>query len=55
MPSMQDYKLPVKVPQRNFPHVQAEQLPATWDTAGTTETDSKTAPKDGGYTKINSR
>ena len=42
--------------RRNFPgyHKYENMLPL-WDTDGTTETDSKTEPKDGGYTKINSK
>lgn len=52
------YMLPVNKPKRNFPHVQEEHFVTSpeffkqGDTAGTTETDSKTAPKQQGYTRI---
>ena len=58
MPTLSDYTLPVKQPSRNFPHVQEEHFVKSpeffkqGDTAGTTETDSKTAPKQQGYTRI---
>jgi hypothetical protein len=58
MVKISDYNLPVKQPSRNFPQVVEEHFVGPLDfkqgdTAGTTETDSKTAPKSGGYTRIN--
>lgn len=53
-----DYRLPicdVQTQRRNFPGYteRLNGLPL-WDSGGTTETDSKTAPKSGGYSRINS-
>jgi hypothetical protein len=53
------YELPVcdvQSERRNFPgYVEYEPMLPLTDTSGTTETDSATAPKSGGYTKINSK
>lgn len=61
--NINDYKLPiidVCDQRRNFPGYTEEQVYSLadiqqGDTSGTTETDSKTAPKSGGYTRINSK
>ena len=55
-PTEDDYKLPVcdvEKERRNFPGCEdyENKLPL-WDMSGTTETDSKSDPKQGGYTKI---
>lgn len=63
MANISQYKLPVKQPERNFPHVVEEHFFSLsdieqGDTAGTTDTDSKTDPenksegKAEGYTRI---
>lgn len=55
--SPENYNLPVTdvdTEKRNFPGYHEYELEATWDTEGTTETDSVTDPGgEGGYTKIN--
>jgi hypothetical protein len=60
MVTITDYSLPVKQPNRNFPHVVEEHFFSEadlrmGDTAGTTDTDSKTSSKKEveGYTRIN--
>ncbi len=60
MAQLKDYKLPIKNKLRNYPQVEKKQWYSladlqAGDYAGTTETDSKTAPESGGYTKINQK
>ena len=60
MAQLKDYKLPVQNKLRNFPNVEKKQWYSLaelqeGDLAGTTETDSKTAPESGGYTYINKK
>jgi len=59
---IEDYHLPVKPAEsmKNFAPVKAESHYSMdeiirGDTAGSTETDSKTAPKSGNYSKINQK
>lgn len=57
--NINDYKLPIKEPERNFEHVQKKQWYSlaelqAGDYAGMTESDSKTSgQEDGPYTPIN--
>lgn len=57
--NISSYNLPVcdtQSERRNFPgYTEYENMLPMTDESGTTETDSKTAPKSGGYSSINSK
>ena len=63
MPTFKEYKLPIcdtQKERRNFAGYEENQVYTLedlrqGDTEGTTETDSKTDPPSGGYTKINQK